>query len=368
MKLKLYCEKEWLPEGCDHVVLLDPFWGDDHYDPEGNARQIGKAYMEQGPEIFEMVPTLEQSDALLVPVDWFHLMSRPAEMARVETLVDRAKAAGKIVLIKYRHDAPHQGDWPAHTVVLRTAIQRRQRQPNEFIMPQWSRDYLQDLGGEVTVRPKGKIPVVGFCGFAPPLGVRMGKRWCKETARLFVHRLGLGAVLPKHMAHAARARALIALSRSPLVKTNYLIRGESAFDNPIGAFLPGGTVEAALRQRCDFVNNILSSDYVLCARGWANCSIRFWETLSLGRIPVLVDTDCVLPYEFAIDWEKYRVRVSEHDIAHAALRIREFHEALAPGEFEALQIACRKLWEEWFSPLGFFKNLYRHLDPDIQRR
>jgi len=164
------------------------------------------------------------------------------------------------------------------------------------------------------------------------------------------------------MAHAARARALIALARSPLVQTNYLIRGESAFDNPIGAFLPGGTVEAAVLRRREFVNNILSSDYVLCARGWANCSIRFYETLSLGRIPVLIDTDCVLPFESAIDWRKYCVMVKENKPAQAARAIREFHETLAPGEFEALQKACRRLWEEWFSPLGFFNNLHRQLD------
>ena len=362
MKLKLYSEKSWVPEGCEHLVLLDPFWGDDHYDPEGNGHQICAPYMKQGREIFEIVPTLEEADAMLLPIDWYQLLSRPAAMARAESLIEQAKAACKQVIIKYRHDAPHKGDWPVHAVVFRTAIQHRQRQLNEFIMPQWSRDYLQDLGGDLPVRPKEEIPVIGFCGFAPPIGLRPGNRWCKETARLMAHRLGLYKLFPNHMAHAARARTLKALYRSPLVKTNYIIRRDSAFDNPIGAFLPGGTVDAAARQRREFVVNILTSDYVLCARGWANCSIRFWETLSLGRIPVLVDTDCVLPFDFAIDWNKYRVLVKENTPSKAARAVREFHDALAPGEFEALQRDCRRLWEEWCSPLGFYKNMYRHLE------
>jgi len=363
MKLKLYCDRAWVPPDCNHLEILDPFWGGDHYDPEGNALQIGRAYAARAGEIFEIVSTMEESDAVLLPTDWSQIRRRPAEMARTRDLMERARASGRHVIIHYRPDAPLQVNWPAHAVVFRTAMLLSQRRPNEFILPQWSRDYLADMGGEVQIRPKEEIPVVGFCGFAPPIGMRPGKRWFKESARLMAHRAGLGVLFPTRMAHAARARGLIALSRSPLVKTNYLIRSESAFDNPLGAFLPGGTAEAAVHRRREFVQNILASDYVLCARGWANCSIRFYETLSLGRIPVLVDTDSVLPCGFAIDWRKYCVVVRENALNQAAHQIREFHEALAPGEFEALQRDCRALWEEWFSPFGFFKNLHRHLEP-----
>lgn len=40
--------------------------------------------------------------------------------------------------------------------------------------------------------------------------------------------------------------------------------------------------------------------------------------------------------------------------------IAEFHERLSPGEFEERQRACRRLWSEWLSPDGFFKNLRRY--------
>ncbi len=365
MKLKLYTDKAWIPAGCDHPTLLDAFWGDNHYDPEGNMQQIARSYHERGKEIFALVDSLAECDALLLPVDWFQLASRPEALAHANDLMQRAAAAGKRVVIFYSNDHPLRYPWPPHALVFRTAVQRSWLRPNEFIVPQWSRDYLAEIGGELPVREQGEVPLVGFCGFSPPLGMRPGMRRNKEILRLIAHRLGMGALFPTKMAHAARARALQALARSPLVQTNYLIRGESAFDNPIGAFLPGGSVEAAVLRRREFVDNILGSDYVLCARGWANCSIRFYETLSLGRIPVLIDTDCVLPYEFAIDWDKYCVRVKENALGHAGRAVRDFHASMAPGEFEARQRACRELWEEWFSPLGFFKNLYRHFDPAV---
>jgi hypothetical protein len=160
------------------------------------------------------------------------------------------------------------------------------------------------------------------------------------------------------MAHAARARALIALSQSRFVETNFVIRDQSAFSNPIGMFLPGGSLEQLDSYRRDFANNMIQSDYILCSRGYANCSIRFFETLSLGRIPILIDTDVVLPYEFAIDWNKYCIFVNESNISSIGRRVKEFHDKLSGEQFKKLQIACRDLYEQWLSPSGFFNRLH----------
>ena len=59
----------------------------------------------------------------------------------------------------------------------------------------------------------------------------------------------------------------------------------------------GGDPDAQLQARTGYVENLVASDYVLCARGAGNFSYRLYETLSCGRIPVFVDTDCVLPHE-----------------------------------------------------------------------
>jgi hypothetical protein len=41
--------------------------------------------------------------------------------------------------------------------------------------------------------------------------------------------------------------------------------------------------------------NLLESDYVLCPRGFANTSIRFYETLSSGATPILINSGSDLP-------------------------------------------------------------------------
>jgi hypothetical protein len=108
------------------------------------------------------------------------------------------------------------------------------------------------------------------------------------------------------------------------------------------------------------VRSIVDSDYVLCARGIGNWSYRLYETLSLGRIPVFIDTDCVLPYDFAINWRDYCVWITRSEVSTIGERVAEFHESLSENDFVERQHACRKLWEDYVSPQGFFSNLYRH--------
>jgi hypothetical protein len=40
----------------------------------------------------------------------------------------------------------------------------------------------------------------------------------------------------------------------------------------------------------------------------------------------------------------------------------DFHNSLSEDDFTELQYKCRKVWEEWLSPEGFFANFYRHFE------
>lgn len=156
----------------------------------------------------------------------------------------------------------------------------------------------------------------------------------------------------------ARLRALRALSRSREVDTNFIIR--SRFWD--GTVLPSGLVDKERQRvaRGEFLKNMIHSDYILCARGVGNFSYRLYETLSCGRIPVFIDTDCFLPYHLEIDWSRYCVWVEEEEIDRIGQKVAKFHESLKAEEFTELQKACRRLWEEWLSPEGFFSNFHRH--------
>jgi len=120
----------------------------------------------------------------------------------------------------------------------------------------------------------------------------------------------------------------------------------------------------AQQWRRNFVDNMIDGDYVLCTRGFGNFSYRLYEALCCGRIPVFVNTDCVLPYEHLIDWRQYCVWVEEYEIDMIGDIVARFHAGLSDTDFHDLQRACRRLWDEWLSPTGFFANFHRHF-PDL---
>ncbi|MBC8008992.1 MAG: exostosin family protein, partial [Burkholderiales bacterium] len=153
--------------------------------------------------------------------------------------------------------------------------------------------------------------------------------------------------------------ALLALRRAARITTRFLVRDAFAF-NRWGVLQPGGTPESAARQRAEFVANLDDADYALCARGLANCSIRLYEAISLGRIPLFVNTRCVLPYEWLVNWRSVCVCVDENELPHIADILRDDHARFTPSEFATRQRLARELFERWIRPEGFFAELHRH--------
>jgi hypothetical protein len=101
----------------------------------------------------------------------------------------------------------------------------------------------------------------------------------------------------------------------------------------------------------------LNSDYTLCVRGIGNNSVRFYETICCGRIPIFVNTDSVLPFEHLINWKALCVWVDEKEIDNIAEVVANYHKKISPQEFIDLQIQLRNIWKQYFSPEGFFNNM-----------
>ena len=106
-------------------------------------------------------------------------------------------------------------------------------------------------------------------------------------------------------------------------------------------------------EKLAFVNNILDSDYTVCVRGGGNFSVRFYETLALGRIPIFIDTDCLLPFEDMIDYKGLFPWISQSELPQAAEILLDYHQSLSNDQFVERQLACRELWERHFTVNGF---------------
>jgi len=353
-KLKIYADRNYVPHGAGHVMMLFPFWGKGHPSNGRFAR-----YSEIGHSFFEM-SSLDEADFCVLPVAWELVADNSKALSLAHEFAQMAKSAGKKVVVFFWSDSDEEVPIENATV-FRTSLYRSKRRTNEYAMPAWGEDFVTKyFGGHLPIYEKSVRPILGFCGFAYPMKTpleRKLKTAVKRTAGLLGIEVGKsrGQV---SLTHAARSQALRTLSESALLETNFIIR-----DGFLGgARLADGREDPALLKKAqgEYVENMMQSNYVLCSRGAGNFSYRLYETLSCGRVPVFVDTDCVLPYDFAIDWRRYCVWVDESEISMVAEKVVEFHERLSSREFVRLQHECRELWEQWLSPEGFFANLHRH--------
>ena len=103
-----------------------------------------------------------------------------------------------------------------------------------------------------------------------------------------------------------------------------------------------------------------ASKFVLCPRGLSVSSIRLFETMRMGRVPVILADGWVAPE--GPRWEKFSIRIPESEFAQIPrlLECRE-SEAIAMGEL------ARREWEEWFSDDVLFHRLVE-LCLDIKRK
>lgn len=96
-------------------------------------------------------------------------------------------------------------------------------------------------------------------------------------------------------------------------------------------------------QQRDYVDEILASHFVLCPRGLGCNSHRLFETMALGRVPVILSDAWVEPT--GPRWAEFSVRVAEKD----ARRLPEILRPLLARSAE-MGANARQAWEEWFAP------------------
>ena len=96
-----------------------------------------------------------------------------------------------------------------------------------------------------------------------------------------------------------------------------------------------------------FARSIRESAFVLCPRGGGTSTRRIFETMMLGRVPVIVSDQWVAPAGPA--WPSFSLRVPER----RAESIPALLEARA-GEAEAMGARARAEWLEWFSEAASF--------------
>ncbi len=353
-QLKFFVDPLWKMEDLWHIPLLFPLWGNP-IDPK--RVPFGFTVLNQHPfdvSYYDIVDTVEVSDMILMPYRYALALQRAPDI--LEACTEISRMSGKPLLIDATGDIEYK-ILTQNTIVLCYGGYRFSKQKNEIIIPPYVDDFLEMYcGNELKVRDKPDKPVVGFSGWASLTLKQELRTIIKELPTrirsIFDHRY---SACKKGVFF--RREAIEVLQKSNLVTLNALVRRSYSGHKD--------TAEAFPQQlREEFVDNLLHSDYGLDIRGDANASARLFEILSLGRIPVIVDTERNFPFSDVLDYKTFSLIVDFRDLKHLPERIAEFHNSLTNEQFHTMQKNARNAYLQYFRSDALMQHIVREIKND----
>lgn len=299
------------------------------------------------------VNTIGASDWVILPMSWnYYQQYNKLEIA--DKLIKEAFQNKKKVLSFTSGDFGVSVPEYKNLIVLRVSGEQSRFPENHLGLPAFKVDPLKNhFNKESVIHSKyDNIPVIGFCGQTNSSVINALKEVSKVMYRNVKFYFKMDAEIPQKIQSTSylRDNILSKIKASNLLKSNFIERKK---------YRAGATSKEEREvSTLEFYQNMIDSDYVVCVRGAGNFSVRFYETLAMGRIPIFINTDCILPLSNSIEWKNHVVWIELDEIETMNSKIIEFHNSLSSEKLKKLQQANRTLWEESLTLGGFFKAFF----------
>lgn len=273
--------------------------------------------------------------------------------ANLPAAIAFANQPGDLKVLKLTHDdtTPLPPEITDRAVVFRTSMLATSSYQNEYPLP------TLIAGKEFADWPalsKSERPTVGFVGQAESSLYHraISQRDQGDVAKIGYQNIAAAeadqAVLrtPVNIGLLLRKRALAVLDANPELQTDFVLRDSYHHQ--------GEHVESAEDRRQQYLDGMRTNAYSLCIRGAGNYSIRLYETMAAGRIPIILNTGLVLPLDGVLPWREVGVWVEAEDLGQIDQKVLEFHAQISPAEFIERQRANRELWLRYLTPTNFW--------------
>ena len=162
-KLLFYIPPHLIDKELDHIPLLFPFWGI----PTMESTPYNKALFSKynfDINYYGLVDDINICDFILMPYRYNVLLKKHPEM--ISKYISFAHKHKKPILI----DGTGDIEYPIkekNVYVLRVGGYRFKAGPNDISIPFYADDLLEAFyNGELTIKEKSIIPVIGFAGWA----------------------------------------------------------------------------------------------------------------------------------------------------------------------------------------------------------
>lgn len=285
---------------------------------------------------YQIVETVEASDLVVFPVDYAVFFKHKHAFS---SLLKSANQHKKLIWIYTAGDYGFTNYIPK-SYTFRLSGFRSKLNENTFIMPSFINDPFDNyLPQGFSVIKKMKQPTLGFVGYAKS-GIIQYIKAIISYLKFKIKRKSQFLIADNqsfYPSSISRAKYLSVLKKSKLIASNLVLRNN---------YRAGARNEVEKKKSTqEFYNNIFNNTYTFCSRGVGNFSVRFYETLAVGRIPILLNTDCKLPLEDLIDWNNHCVILDTKSKISLEQQILNFHNSKSEESFEDIQKNNRLLWE-----------------------
>ncbi len=246
---------------------------------ERNQRPID----EQIQDAIQWVDEEVKADLFVLPLDWSYYYKYNLQESAID-FCKQAHSKQKFVLSFSGNDFGITVPLPENTIIYRQSGYRSKKKNNERTAPFFLSDpipnFIKIEESSLFSKKKTDYPIIGFCGMAPR-GLLIG---LKEKIQILIRnaksQFGLHPFDQQEIISSSnlRSKVLETFKKSTDFQTNYIIRKSYR----------GGkqTPENRKKTTDEYYQNQLESDCVVCVRGVGNFSVRFFETLAMGRIPI----------------------------------------------------------------------------------
>jgi hypothetical protein len=213
----------------------------------------------------KLTPSVENSDYVLVPHAWRHIKGNPNYLAYLHNLSKETP----ILMVNSGDISPRCN--LSNTIELRTFLHPWEKNERKIVLP-------YPVKGKIfKIRKWKPKPTISFMGYVPRLG----------PGSLFGENIqGLTSPI-KSSVYLNRK-----LSVHKLEKLTSVFEVKLTKRSSFTAYSSNPDLEKLIEE---YNSELNIADYILCPRGAANTSMRFYESLSAGRTPILVESGGSLP-------------------------------------------------------------------------
>ena len=295
-----------------------------------------------------LAESLQDCDVAMLKyeISYYYTFKKIAQLKAINTATTQA---GKLLICTVKSDA---GITPPlqHFHLYRSGGLASKNKGNQFAIPVFIADPLPvHNGGKLFIHTqKTAKPLVGFCGQGKAGITKLGKDLMRNMYYRIIKLLGKRFDDNDALISSTyiRSQLLGTLEQSPLIDTCF-IRYKKYRNGIISK-------EERATAAGPFFQNILDTQYTLCYRGAGNFSVRLFETLACGRIPIIVMSNNLLPLPDKIEWNRFPV-IQSSERKTIAQKMALFHNNLSEEEFAALQLYARQVWEAYLTYPAFMR-------------